>query len=182
MEIQRVALLGAGAVGAYFIWGLSEKMGDHFCVIASDERKERLERDGIVINGKKYSLHVKEPEAAKGVDLLLVSCKQDALQGILEDIRNIVDEHTIVISLLNGVSSEEIIGKVIGMEHMLYAVMRIASVREGNRITFSEEHTAGVYIGEKGTREPTERVLAVEQLLKSAGLGCHVMEDIVLNM
>ena len=40
MEIQRVALLGAGAVGAYFIWGLSEKMGDHFCVIASDERKE----------------------------------------------------------------------------------------------------------------------------------------------
>ena len=182
MEIPRVALLGAGAVGAYFIWGLSEKMGDHFCVIASDERKERLERDGIVINGKKYSLHVKEPEAAKGVDLLLVSCKQDALQGILEDIRNIVDEHTIVISLLNGVSSEEIIGKVIGMEHMLYAVMRIASVREGNRITFSEEHTAGVYIGEKGTREPTERVLAVEQLLKSAGLGCHVMEDIVLDM
>ena len=38
-KIEKVALIGAGAVGAYFIWGLSEKLGDNFCVIASGERK-----------------------------------------------------------------------------------------------------------------------------------------------
>ena len=182
MKIQTVALLGAGAVGAYFIWGLSEKLGENFCVVAKDERKECLEKEGLIINGKQYALSVKEPKEVKDVDLLLVSSKQDALKEALEDIKTVVGENTIVISLLNGVTSEEIIGNAIGMEHMLYSVMRIASVRKGNEITFSPENTAGVYVGEKGIEEPTERVLAVEELFKHTGIRYNFVKDIVKDM
>lgn len=182
MKINTVALLGAGAVGAYFIWGMSEQMGDAFCVVAKGTRKERLEKEGLIINGKQYSLNVKEPSEVKKVDLLLVSSKQDALEGALDDIKCMVGENTIVISLLNGVKSEEIIGNAIGMEHMLYSVMRIASVRKGNEITFIPEITAGVYIGEKDYKEPTERVLAVEEAFEKAGLHYHFMEDIIQDM
>lgn len=182
MKIQKVALLGAGAVGAYFIWGLSEKLGENFCVVAKGERKERLEKDGLIINGKQYALSVKEPKEVKDVDLLLVSSKQDALKEALEDIKTMVGENTIVISLLNGVTSEEIIGSAIGMEHMLHSVMRIASVRDGNAITFSPENTAGVYVGEKGIEEPTERVLAVEELFKDTGIRYNFVKDIVKDM
>ena len=182
MQIKTVALLGAGAVGAYFIWGLSEKMGDNFCVVAKGARKERLEKEGLVINGKPYKLNVKEPSEVKDVDLLLVSSKQDGLKEALEDIKSMVGEKTIVLSLLNGVKSEEIIGNTIGMQHMLYSVMRIASVRKGNEITFSPEITAGVFIGEKDCKEPTERVVAVEELFENAGIHHHFMEDIVLDM
>lgn len=61
MKIQNVSLVGAGAIGAYFIWGLFEKLGEHLTVIASGERKERLKKEGIVINDKRYDLNVKEP-------------------------------------------------------------------------------------------------------------------------
>lgn len=182
MNIKKVALLGAGAVGAYFIWGLSERLGENFCVIAKGERKERLEKDGLIINGKRYELFVKEPEEVRDVDLLLVSSKQDALPNVLEDIKTMTGDNTIVISLLNGVTSEEIIGNEIGMEHMLYAVMRIASVRESNKITFSPEHTAGVFVGEKGVKEPTQRVLAVEELFKDTGIRYNFVEDIITDM
>ena len=182
MQIKTVALLGAGAVGAYFIWGLSEKMGEDFCVIAKGSRKERLEKEGIVINGRQHALNVKEPEEVKTVDLLLVASKQDGLEGALDDIRCMVGEKTIVLSLLNGVKSEEIIGNAIGMEHVLYSVMRIASVRKGNEVTFIPEITAGVFIGEKECKEPTERVLAVQELFESAGLHHHFMENIILDM
>ncbi len=182
VKIKRVALLGAGAVGAYFVWGLSEKMGDNFCVIAKGDRKKRLERDGLVINGKQYLFSVKEPQDAKNIDLLLVSSKQDALKDALKDIQTIVNKNTMVISLLNGVSSEEIIGAAIGMEHMLYSVMRIASVRKENQITFSPERTAGIYVGEKGKKEPTERVLAVEELFKNTGIRYNFVENIVLDI
>lgn len=182
MKIQTVALFGAGAVGAYFIWGLSEKLGDDFCVVAKGERKKRLEKDGLIINDKQYVLNVKEPDEVKNVDLLLVASKQDALIEALDDIRSMVGPTTTIISLLNGVTSEELIGKAIGMEHMLYAVMRIASVRDGKRITFSPENTAGVFVGEKDIKEPTERVLAVEELLKDTGIHYHFMEDIVGDM
>ena len=182
MQIKTVALLGAGAVGAYFIWGLSEKMGEDFCVVAKGARKERLEKEGLIINGKQYKLNVREPQEVKNVDLLLVSSKQDGLEEALDDIKCMVGENTIVLSLLNGVKSEEIIGNVIGMEHILYSVMRIASVRKGNEITFIPEITAGVFIGEKESKQPTERVLAVEELFENAGIHHHFMEDIILDM
>lgn len=182
MKINKVALLGAGAVGAYFVWGLAEKMGDNFCVVAKGERKERLEKNGIIINGKPYSLNVKEPQELKDVDLLLISSKQDALNGMLDDIKCMVRENTVVISLLNGVTSEEIIGNAIGMEHMLYSVMRIASVRIGNEITFNPDITAGVFVGEKGIKEPTERLLAVEEVFKGTEVRCTLMEDIEADM
>jgi len=182
MKIKKVALLGAGAVGAYFIWGLSDKMGDNFCVAAKGERKVRLEKNGIIINGKQYFLNVKEPQVLKDVDLILVSCKQDALPGILNDIKCMVGEKTIVMSLLNGVTSEEIIGEAIGMEHILYSVMRIASSRIGNEISFNPDITAGVFAGEKDIAEKTERVLAVEELLKESSVRFTFMEDIVRDM
>ena len=182
MKINKVALLGAGAVGAYFIWGLSEKMGDNFCVVAAGERKERLLKNGIIINGKQYALNVKEPQELTDVDLLLVSSKQDALSDMLDDIKCMVNENTIVMSLLNGVTSEEIIGKAIGMEHILYSVMRIASVRIGNEITFNPDITAGVFAGEKGVAEKTERVQAVENLFKDSNVRFTFMEDIIRDM
>ena len=182
MKINQVALLGAGAVGAYFIWGLSEKMGDNFCVIAKGERKKRLEKDGIIINGKHYSLNVKEPQELTGVDLILVAGKQEALHEMLSDIQCMMRKETIVMSLLNGVTSEEIIGAVIGKEHILYSVMRIASVRIGNEISFNPRITAGVFVGEKGISEKTERVRAVEELFKDSGMRLNFVEDIVRDM
>lgn len=181
-EIRKVALIGAGAVGAYFIWGLSEKMGKNFCVIARDERKVRLEGDGLIINSRQHKINVKTPEEAGVQDLILVSCKSDALKELLPDIKLMVGSDTLVFSLLNGVSSEEIIGNAIGIEHMAYAVMRIASVRNGNKITFSEENTAGIYAGEKNLKEPTERLKAFEELLKGTGIRYHFVENILLDM
>lgn len=182
MEIKKVALLGAGAVGAYFIWGLAKKLGDNFFIVAKGERKERLEKEGLIINGQSYSPSVKEPKEVQDIDLLLVSSKQDGLTDSLDDIKTMVGENTMVLSLLNGVTSEEIIGNAIGMEHMLYSVMRIASVREGNRITFSPENTAGVFVGEKGIFTPTERVLALKALFENTDIRFHFVEDIVLDM
>lgn len=181
-QIEKAALIGAGAVGAYFIWGLSEKLGDDFCVVASGGRKNKLKNEGLLINNKHYTLNVRTPEAAGIQDLILVSCKQDALTEMLPDIQKMVGPDTLVLSLLNGVSSEEIIGKAIGMEHMAYAVMRIASVRDGNEITFSEENTAGIYVGEKDLKEPTERLKLLEELLKDTGIRYNFVENIILDM
>lgn len=182
MKIEKVVLLGAGAVGAYFIWGLSEKLGENFCVAARSERKERLEKEGLVINGKQYLFPVKEPEEMQDVDLLLIACKQDALYGMLEDIKTMVGDQTIVMSLLNGVSSEEIIGNAIGMEHIVYSFMKIASERNGNLITFPPEQTAGLFAGEKDSKIPSKRILAMEELFHDTEIRFNFTENIILDM
>ena len=181
MEIKTVALIGAGAVGAYFIYGFTNLEGLDFCVVAEGDRAERLKQDGIIINETVYHPQVKTPEEAAGADFLLVCTKYHGLPSALGMIERVVDDHTSVMSLLNGIDSEEIIGERIGMEHMIYSVMRISSERRNGKIHFVPETTIGVSFGEKGSRDVSERVQAFADLMKRAGLKPIIEKDILLD-
>ena len=61
MKIKKVAVLGAGAVGSYVIWGLSSRNDIELGVIAEGERAERLKQNGCTINGKIYHPEVWNP-------------------------------------------------------------------------------------------------------------------------
>ena len=100
MEIKSVAVLGAGAVGSYVIWGLSGVKNIELGVVAEGERAKRLKEKGCTINHTVYHPHVWTPQEAYGVDLLVVSLKYGALPGALESIREAVGENTIVMSLM----------------------------------------------------------------------------------
>ena len=97
MEITKVGVIGAGAIGAYFLWGMRELPREDICLIAKGERKERLIRNGIIINGERYDYPVKEPQEAGKVDLLLIATKYGALSSILKDAQAVVKEDTICI-------------------------------------------------------------------------------------
>lgn len=180
MQYKNIALIGAGAVGAYFIYGFEPLEDVNLFIVAEGERRERLIADGVTINDKVYRLEVKTPEEAKGADLILVCTKYQGLESTLPMIEKIVDDHTVVLSLLNGIDSEEIIAERIGGDHMIYSVMRIQSERTDGKIRFVPETTIGVSIGEKN-REVTERVKAFEALMKRAGLRILIEDDILMN-
>lgn len=169
MKIQSVAVLGAGAVGSYVIWGLSERKDIKLGVIAEGERAGRLKK-GCKINDVTYHPEVWTPQEAHGVDLLIVCLKYGALPGALESIRAIVGEHTIVMSLMNGVDSEEIIAEAIGASHMIYSVIKVASHKEGGGYYFVPETTIGIIFGELQAPYDSERVQAIEALFADTGI------------
>ena len=188
MKIRSVAVLGAGAVGAYILYGLSQTKDVDFCVVADGARKERLERDGILIDDKKsvqtFRPAIRTPQEARGVDLLLVAVKYTALDAVLEDIRTIAAPGTIVLSLLNGIDSEEKIGTVIDPSQIVYSLMRVSSerrTREDGRsvVTFDPAIKWGIYLGEKGTPVKTERIRAIEELFEGTDCSVYFVEDVV---
>ena len=79
MDIKKVAIIGAGAVGCYMLWGLFQKENIEISVIAAGGRKERFEKDGFYINDRIYRPVIKTPVEASDVDLLIVSVKYNAL-------------------------------------------------------------------------------------------------------
>lgn len=139
MEIKSVALLGAGAVGSYIIWGLSKLPDIRFGIIAEGSRAARLRDEGCSINNVTYHPQVWSPQEAKGVNLLIVALKYGALPGALASIREAVGPHTTVMSLMNGVDSEEIIAGVVDSKQILPALIKIASRHEGKGVRFNPE-------------------------------------------
>ena len=118
------------------------------------------------------------PEEAKGVDLLVVSLKYGALAGALDDIREAVGENTIVMSLMNGVDSEEIISTKIDKSHIIYSLIKVASHREGKEYVFNPETTIGIIYGEEAAPFESERVVAIRDLFDGTGLNYRVTEHI----
>lgn len=177
MKIRSVALIGAGAVGSYFIHGLTDRPGIDFMLVAEGDRLVRL-REGVRINGRTYLPPVRTPQEAGAPDLILVAVKYPGLSDAVRMISEMISEDTMVISLLNGIDSEEIIGNAVGPAHMLYALMRIQAWRRDGEFLFDPEGTAGMFFGEIHSREKTERVLAVEELLDGTGIRCTFVPDI----
>ena len=178
MKIQSVAVLGAGAVGSYVLWGLSGKPGVKLGVIAEGDRAKRLQENGCGINGKVYRPEVWTPEQAHGVDFLVVCLKYGALPGALDSIRRTVGENTVVMSLMNGVDSEELIGAEVGAEHVIHSLIKVASHREADGYHFNPETTLGIIYGELNAPYESERVQAIADLFDGSGVRFRVTEHI----
>lgn len=177
MNIKKVAILGAGAVGSYVLWGLSKCKDIRLGVVAEGERADRL-RSGCIINDVTYHPEVWSPEEANGSDLLIVALKYNALPGALESISRIVTDNTTVMSLMNGVDSEDIIAAKIGASHVLHSLIKVASRKEGAGFCFNPETTIGMIFGELKAPFDSERVQAIEALFADTGLHYRSTEYI----
>ena len=176
MSIKSVAVLGAGAVGSYVIWGLSGREDIKLGIIAEGERYHRLKEKGCAINGNTYYPEVWTPEEVNGVDFLVVSLKYGALPGALDSIKKAVGKNTIVMSLMNGVDSEDIISQAIDRSHILPAVIKVASHREDDGYHFNPETTIGIIFGEYEAPYDSERVRAIEELFENTGIHYRATE------
>ena len=146
---MKIALIGAGAVGGYFIWGFENAPDKDrtFTVIADGSRLERLKRDGVKVNGTVYHPAVLKPEEAGVQDVVLVAVKGNALKDAVDLLPPLVGKHTAVLSMLNGADSEEVMSDVVGREHVLHSIIMIASRRADGEIVFDTEYNTTVYYG-----------------------------------
>ena len=160
------------------IYSCQLEVKNTFKLIAEGERAERLKKNGCAINGKIYHPEVWTPDEAHDVDLMVVALKYGSLEGALESIQKATGEHTAIMSLMNGVDSEEIIGRAVGMEHVLPALIKVASHKEEDGYHFDPPTTLGIIFGEPSAPFDSERVKAVEELFKDTGIHFRSTEYI----
>ena len=140
MEIRKVTIVGLGALGTLFGHHLANRMAkDDLRIVADRDRIERYRHDGIFSNGEKCDFHYVTPDEDCGpADLILVAVKFSGLDSAVESIRKHVGRDTIILSLLNGITSESIIGDVYGMDHMLLCVAQgMDAVKTGSRLKYA---------------------------------------------
>ena len=177
-EIRTAALIGLGAIGSYLAGNLQTVLGDNLRIVAGGSRRQRLERDGIVINSVPHRFHLVDPEEPmEPADLVIVITKMTGLDQALLDIRNQVGPDTILMAPLNGVESEQRMASVYGWERILYSLVRVSVVMDGNQVSYNPD-IAAVEFGEKRNEAPyTERVRLVKELFERAGMRPVIQPD-----
>lgn len=178
-KIKNISLIGLGAIGCAYGSKIYDMNPEAIKVIAGGERAKRYREDGFFINGKKYNFQYVTPEEkCEPADLIIVAVKSNQLHKAIEDIKNHVGQNTIILSLLNGITSEEIIGRVFGMDKMLYSLcVAIDANRDGNNINFSSY--GNITFGEKNNTNYSQRVVAVKEIFEKAGIPYVIPEDML---
>jgi 2-dehydropantoate 2-reductase len=177
--IKKVAVLGAGALGAAYASRFFDVSQVSTVLVARDPRYERLKAEGLVVNGKHYAIPVIHPdEAASHADLIIVALKSHNLPQAIDDLKNVVGAETTIISVMNGLDSEEYLGSVYGADKVLYSVaVGIDAVREGNFVTYS--NPGKVLFGDPDNSHPSERVRSVEAAFERAGVVTEIPTDMM---
>lgn len=136
-KINKALIAGAGAIGAAIASRIFDVDPDAIALAASGERKQRYLRDGFIVNGKRYDFRLADSTMAEPYDLIILAVKNYDLESAIEEIRPFFGENTTILSLLNGITSEQILRAEFGKDAVPLAfIIGIDALRAGNRIDF----------------------------------------------
>ena len=109
-RIENIAIIGMGALGLLFGDLLDRDVGLSVGFIVDEARMARYRGEPISVNGAAKHFRLL-PAGAKGApaDLVIFAVKATALAGAMEDAAGYVGPDSVVLSLLNGITSEELL-------------------------------------------------------------------------
>lgn len=166
--MKNITLLGVGAVGGGLLCK-NPAMLEKIKVAVDRERKTRMKKDGIVVNGVSYFPQIAEKEPQ---DILLVAVKNTQLEDILDEMKPYVGQNTIIVPLMNGISAVEVLQNAFPSHVIVPTVVYVDAQKYGNQIHCSEKYL--IQIG--GVKQ--EALEEVNALILECGAECEVSEDI----
>jgi 2-dehydropantoate 2-reductase len=183
-RIETVAIVGLGAIGAMLLEKISLTLPpENIRAIVSGERAGRYRENPVTVNGKQVNFRIRDPkETGESVDLLIFAVKHSQLETAIKDAENSVGENTLIISLLNGIISENIISAAFGREKVLYAyAVGTDSTRRGNDIIYKT--FAKIPFGEaRNIGRRSERVSLIEEFFNRTGIPYEIPEDMIKSL
>lgn len=129
---MRIAIYGTGGVGGYYGARLAQA-GNDVWFIARGQHLEAIQRDGLRLesvagNAIVNPVHATDNPADVGVvDAVLLGVKTWQVRDAAEAMRPMIGEHTVVLTLQNGVDAPTDVASVLGREHVLGGETRIFS-------------------------------------------------------
>ena len=178
MRIKTVAIIGLGSLGIMYGDHLSENMPKgNLKIVADRKRIERYKKEGIYCNEVCCDFNYINPhEATDPADLVIFAVKFNDLPAAIEVAKNQVGPDTVIMSLLNGIGSEELIGSSLGMEKILYCVAQgMNPIKEKNKVVY--HHMGFICFGSMQVGVSEDKINAVKTFFEEVQLPHEIVKD-----
>ncbi len=168
--MKNIIICGLGAVGLTYGGKFKEKC--NLRILVDSERLKRYTKNKPILNGEVQEFEYILPNDSFDADLIIISTKAFGLDSAIEQIKNFVSKDTIIISLLNGISSEEKIKQAYPEAMVLKSYfIGHSAVRDGNSVT---QDGVGEIVAEKNDK--------LIEIFEECGIDYLCPEDIDYSM
>ena len=176
-EIKTVFICGMGAIGSVYANAISDFNNDILSVLVDKFRLKKYQDTPPVFNGKTLNLNYITPDnTSLKADLILIATKNNTIGEVLKNIENFVKQDTIILSLLNGLQSEDILAEKFGFDKILYSYyIGHTSTRNGREVTHD-----GIYktvFGEKDNTNYSKNVIKLKNFFDKVGIPYEIPTD-----
>ncbi len=177
MRIKTVAIVGMGALGLMYGEHIQSVIGkDNVKFVMDTERFQKYKYASYTVNGVPKEFHIVDAKDCEPVDFVIVATKFNGLSDAIEMMRPIINDNTILLSVLNGISSEEMIAKRIGDKNLIYCVaLGMDAMREGTDLQYKSKGKVQIGVLKE---EQKPALQAVKEFLDFVGLIYEEKEDI----
>jgi 2-dehydropantoate 2-reductase len=183
-----IVVFGAGAVGAFF-GGLLVRGGQEVSFIARGAQLDALRTRGILIRSLRLgevaiprvqafgrAAEVLSGQAARRPDLVLVCVKANQTAAILEDLATLLGPTSTVVTLQNGVDSDDTIAERFGRARVIPAVVYVgATIDSPGVVTHVAAGTIAIGVRTGGD---AARLPAIRDALAASGQPIRISDDI----
>lgn len=179
-EIKNVLICGIGAVGSIYANKINEYKAENLRVLVDKERFKRYKNFPKIFNGKKLYFNYILPETKDfKADLIIIATKYNGFNEAVNNIENFIKEDTVILSLLNGVTSEEILAQKYGFKHLLLSYfIGHSAMRNGDNIT--HDGVGRIVFGAGGkcnSENSSENIIRVKNFFDKAQIDYEIPKD-----
>ena len=179
--MHKVAVVGAGGMGALFGAILSEGGFDVTLVDTDRDHIEAIRANGLRISGlgDDRSLRIAAEHDVAHIDhadIVLVQCKGTSTGEAASAMTHLAKAGAVFISFQNGLGNEDILADILGPENVLGGLTSMAGARNGPGHIQDFDRVPS-YIGEWGGGM-SRRAEAIAAAFTAAGLETHARADI----
>ncbi|MFM8551949.1 MAG: ketopantoate reductase family protein, partial [Nitrospiraceae bacterium] len=178
--MHSIMVVGAGSVGGFFGAHLA-RHNPNVSFLLRPRTLQAVQANGLTIRSASGTFTVRPPCAADPrelpkPDLIVLAVKAYDLDATLDQLEPVLTDRTVILTLQNGVDVEDRLLARLGRDCVVGGVAFIYSkiVQPG---VIEHYKRGAVSIGEL-MGQKSQRVLAIADVFKQAGLPCHLVEDI----
>ncbi len=178
MSIDKVLLCGLGAVGLTYANKLKNVC--ELKILADSSRIERYAKTPPELNDRQIIFDYITPDSNWEPDLIIITTKAQGLDSAIDYIKNFVKDKTIIISLLNGITSENKIANVYGKEKVLHSYfIGHSAVRNGNKVY---QDGVGTIVFGSPYEENRANVIKLKEFFEKNNIDYEIPKDIIYSM
>ncbi len=123
--------------------------------------------------GSPAGFTIKPRNRHKKADLIIFAVKINGLRDAIETVRPCVGPDTLMLSLLNGITSEAIIGEVFGEENLIWSCAQgMDTLKSGNALSYT--NAGMICFGNRADDQPAEKVMRVERFFDRVGIAYQI--------
>ncbi len=183
---MHIMVFGSGGVGGYF-GGRLAQAGELVTFISRGEHLQAMQTSGLKVDSIKGDFILQsvvatdDPAKINDVDVILLCVKTWQVTRAAKAIIPIIGSNTFIVPLENGVDAPSQLAEILGREHVLGGLCRIASHIASPGYIRHTGIDPYIAFGELDNR-PSLRSQALLKVLTQAGIGAEIPADIMLAM